>query len=104
MLNLLKNSIQILERNRVIEIYIESIDEYYIKLVYRNNGPQIPEDSLEKIFSPFYTTKEEGGGIGLSVSLKLMARMGGTIRAEQPSGGEGAKFGIYIPNTGGRQE
>jgi len=97
-LNLLKNSIQILESGGEIKLYIESIDEYYIKLVYRNNGPPIPEEVMEKIFSPFYITKDRGGGIGLSISLKLMTRMGGTIRAEQPEGGKGAKFGIYIPN------
>jgi signal transduction histidine kinase len=98
MLNLLKNSLQILKHSNVIRIYVESIDEYYIKLVYRNNGPLIPDEFMEKIFSPFYTTKERGGGIGLSISLKLMTRMGGTIRAEHPDDGKGAKFGIYIPN------
>jgi signal transduction histidine kinase len=102
LLNLLKNSLHILARNQEISIYVESIDEYYIKLVYRNNGPLIPEDIMDKIFSPFYTTKERGGGIGLSISLKLMTRMGGTIRAEIPDDGNGAKFSIYIPNKTGK--
>lgn len=64
MLNLLKNSLQILEQKQEIRIYVESIDEYYIKLVYWNNGPQIPEELMEKIFSPFYTTKERGAVSG----------------------------------------
>lgn len=102
MLNLLKNSLQILKPKQEVKIYVDAIDEYYIKLVYRNNGPLIPIELMEKIFSPFYTTKERGGGIGLSISLKLMTRMGGTIRAEHPDDGKGAKFGIYIPNKAGK--
>ncbi|MCK4836831.1 MAG: HAMP domain-containing histidine kinase [Candidatus Aminicenantes bacterium] len=97
-LNLLKNSLHILKPKNEIFIYVDSIDDYYIKLVYRNNGKPIPEDLLDKIFSPFYTTKDRGDGIGLSISLKLMTRMGGTIKAVQPEDGKGAKFVIYIPN------
>jgi signal transduction histidine kinase len=99
MLNLLRNSLQILEPGEQIEIFIESVDDFYIKLIYRNNGKPIPLESLGKIFSPFYTTKDRGDGIGLSISLKLMTRMGGTIKAVQPEDGIGAKFVIYIPNT-----
>ena len=96
--NLLKNSLQILEPQKEIKIYVEDIDDFYIKLVYRNNGKPIPEKLLEKIFSPFFTTKDREGGIGLPISLKLLTRMGGTMKAAQPEDGKGAKFVIYIPN------
>lgn len=98
MLNLLKNSLHILKPRDEIQIYVESIDDYYIKLVYRNNGRAIPDDMLDKIFSPFYTTKDPGDGLGLPISLKLMTRMGGTIKAVSPEDGKGAKFVIYIPS------
>jgi signal transduction histidine kinase len=97
-LNLLKNSLHILKPKNQINIYIESIDEYYIKLVFRNNGSPIPDELLDKIFSPFFTTKDPGDGLGLPISLKLMTRMGGTIKAVPPEDGRGAKFVIYIPN------
>jgi len=97
LLNLVKNSLHILRPKDQIRMYVESIDDYYIKLIYRNNGTPIPLEDLEKIFSPFYTTKDRGGGIGLSISLKLMTRMGGTIRAVPPEDGIGAKFELYIP-------
>lgn len=96
-LNLLKNSLQMLSPGKEIKIYEEGLDDFYVKLVYRNNGPPIPEELMEKIFSPLYTTKDRRGGIGLAISLKLMTRMGGTIKAVPPEDGVGAKFLIYIP-------
>lgn len=44
-----------------------------------DNGPGIPPDALEKVFVPFFTTKKEGSGIGLSLSREVMRRHGGTI-------------------------
>jgi signal transduction histidine kinase len=79
-------------------IYVEEKDDFFIKLIYRNNGKSIPEESLKKIFYPLYTTREEGKGIGLAVSQKLMTRMGGTMKAISPEDGIGAKFVLYIPN------
>ena len=98
LLNLLNNSLHVLQPRQEIRIYVDKVDDFFITLVYRNNGPAIPEDLLEKIFSPFFTTREEGEGIGLAISHKLMNRMGGTIRAMAPEDGIGAKFLIYIPN------
>jgi two-component system sensor kinase len=98
LLNLVKNSLQILQPGQEIRTFVESVDDYYTKLIYRNNGPPIPDDQRQKIFSPFYTTRDRGGGIGLSISLKLMTRMGGTIKAIRPDDGRGAKFVLYIPS------
>jgi signal transduction histidine kinase len=103
-LNLLNNSIHILKPNQKVSFYIEEIDRLYVKLVYRNTGPPIDPQILDKIFSPFFTTKEKGEGIGLAISLKLMTRMGGTIKAEIPVDSTGAKFIIYIPNREKKDE
>ncbi|MCK5005287.1 MAG: hypothetical protein KAS21_09375, partial [Candidatus Aminicenantes bacterium] len=46
----------------------------------------------------FFTTKEKGEGLGLAISLKLMTRMGGTIKVEIPENKIGAKFIIYVRN------
>jgi signal transduction histidine kinase len=97
-LNLINNSINILTPNKKIEIYVEDKDELFIKLIYRNNGKYIPEELLQKIFYPLYTTRDEGKGIGLAVSQKLITRMGGTMKAIPPDDGVGAKFVLYIPN------
>lgn len=98
-LNLINNSLQILPPGKTISIDVEEIDEFYVKLVYRNNGEPIPEDKMEKIFSPLYTTKNKRKGIGLAISLKLMTRMGGTMKVVPPEDGIGVKFVLFIPNS-----
>ena len=96
-LNLLNNSMQILSPGKEIKIYVEDIDDFYVKLVYRNNGKTIPDELMEKIFSPLFSTKGRRKGIGLAISLKLMTRMGGTMKTVLPEDGIGAKFLLYIP-------
>ena len=98
LLNLLNNSLHVLKPNQKIRLYIEDIDPLYIKFVFRNNGTPIASNIIDKIFSPFFTTKEDGEGIGLAISLKLMTRMGGTIMVETPEDTPGAKFTLYIRN------
>jgi len=99
MFNLINNSLHILPPGKKIKIYVEKIDEYYVRLIYRNNGEPIPEELMEKIFSPLYTTQAKRKGIGLAISLKLMTRMGGTLKVVPPEDGIGAKFVIYVPNS-----
>lgn len=50
----------------------------YIKVA--DNGPGIPEDLIEEIFVPFFTTKDTGTGIGLSLSRQIMHLHGGTMK------------------------
>lgn len=65
---------------------------------FGDNGPGIPEESLQKIFEPFYSTKDvgKGAGLGLSVSFGIMQGMGGSIRAENQAGG-GSLFTVVVP-------
>jgi signal transduction histidine kinase len=60
-----------------------------------DNGPGIPEDVIDRIFVPFYTTKRDGSGVGLALSRQVMIAHGGTITfANQPGGG--AKFTLIF--------
>lgn len=97
LLNLILNSLDILDSEGKISIKVEEVNEFYIRLAYRNDGPPIPLEIQEKIFLPFYSTKRKGSGIGLAVSVKLMTRMGGTLKLEPPEQGWGAKFILYVP-------
>lgn len=76
-LNLLKNSIQALEgeSNGQVEVTLEVTDKLYIRIT--DNGKGIPVELQEKIFVPFFTTKVEGMGIGLSLCRQIIKKHGG---------------------------
>ncbi|SJZ64639.1 Histidine kinase-, DNA gyrase B-, and HSP90-like ATPase [Carboxydocella sporoproducens DSM 16521] len=52
----------------------------------RDNGPGIPPDLQERIFDPFYTTKEYGTGLGLTICRQLINAHGGQIRIDSHPG------------------
>ena len=70
-------------------------------LTVHDRGPGIPEDVLPNVFDPFFTTKRpgEGTGLGLSLSIDLARRYGGTLRAEPRPGG-GTSFTLWLPACG----
>ena len=57
----------------------------------RDNGPGVPHGIEQEIFTPFFSTRERGGGIGLAVVRNLVQGMGGTVRHVRPASG-GAAF------------
>lgn len=80
-INLLKNAIQAIgtqaDGHIAIRAYCDESEEVLIEI--KNNGPAIPPDVVEHIFIPFFTTKEGGSGIGLSISRQIMRLSGGSI-------------------------
>jgi len=80
-LNLLKNASEALSENTINpRIIIKLLQmESAVKIEITNTGPQIPPEIKEQIFIPFYTTKEGGSGIGLSLSKQIILQMGGDI-------------------------
>ena len=80
--NLISNSIDALlqiEEHRKITIELSANLDNRVIIKISNNGPVIPVDIQEKIFIPFYTTKESGSGIGLSLSRQIMRSLKGSI-------------------------
>lgn len=69
-----------------------------IRITFSDDGPGIPREIIQQIFTPFYTTKDvgEGTGLGLSICHGIITRHGGRIWAESKPG-EGATFIIDIP-------
>lgn len=92
--NLLKNAVQAIgnKPNGIIIITAKSnaADEVVIEI--HNNGPAIPPEVTEHIFIPFFTTKEEGSGIGLSISRQIMRMSGGSLTLKHSSKEEGTTF------------
>jgi nitrogen fixation/metabolism regulation signal transduction histidine kinase len=96
LINLALNALQAIEEDPDTEMgriefraYVDRRSRPVIQV--KDNGPGIPEDVQEKIFVPFFTTKEDGSGIGLSLSRQIMRLHGGSlsVRSEE---GEGAVF------------
>lgn len=70
LINLVSNSIESIRENGLIEISTQTISHCWI-LNIKDNGVGIPEENLDIIFNPFFTTKKEGTGLGLAISKKL---------------------------------
>jgi two-component system nitrogen regulation sensor histidine kinase GlnL len=62
----------------------------------RDNGPGIPADRLETMFTPFFTSKAKGTGLGLALSKKLVEAHGGSLEARSPPAG-GAELTMVLP-------
>jgi signal transduction histidine kinase len=67
-----------------------------VEVRFRDTGPGIPEEERERIFVPFYTTKEKGTGLGLAICLRLVRAHQGTLVIRSPPGG-GAEFIVSLP-------
>lgn len=80
-INLLKNAIQAIgtQAGGKIEISARCNDSEEVLIEIKNNGPVIPPEIADHIFIPFFTTKEGGSGIGLSISRQIMRLSGGSI-------------------------
>lgn len=93
--NLLKNAIQAMPKGGKITLETKRENGYAV-LCIEDEGHGIPSDVLPNIFDPFYTTKFNGFGIGLSISYKIVKQHNGIIFAENKDSG-GAKFTVKLP-------
>jgi two-component system, NtrC family, sensor kinase len=71
-----------------------------VEITISDTGCGIPKANLQRIFDPFFTSKEvgKGTGLGLSVSYGIVASHGGDIEVESTVG-EGTTFRVYLPAT-----
>ena len=97
LLNLLSNAAQAVADGGSIEVRLALFpDEEGVMLSVVDDGAGIPADRLEKIWEPFYTTKEKGTGLGLAVCRQIAELHEGTITVESIPG-EGARFLVLLP-------
>jgi two-component system sensor histidine kinase FlrB len=94
-LNLANNALQSCGENTAITIASSVIDSR-INIVFADNGPGIAANIAEKIFTPFYTTRSEGTGLGLAVAQATLRAHDGEIKY-LPQQGKGATFTIDLP-------
>ena len=77
LINLIKNALQADARHIDVSAFMSPDDEVVVRVA--NDGKQIPASAQEQIFIPFYTTKKEGTGIGLSLARQIMRNHNGSI-------------------------
>jgi signal transduction histidine kinase len=97
LVNLVINALQAVGREGQVEVTVAaspSQDEIGIEV--RDTGPGIAPDRLDAVFEPYYTTKEEGSGLGLWISEQIATAHRGTLRAGNAPGG-GALFTLRLP-------
>lgn len=100
LLNLLLNALQAVPPKGNIEIGAElNPSDSRLHLWVKDDGPGIPNNRIEKIFEPFYTTREKGTGLGLAIVHKIVENHNGEIRIDSPPKGmpRGCCFSIIIP-------
>jgi len=104
LMNVIINAIQAIPKKGEIKIKTEKAllrGESAIKLIIKDSGVGIPEKDFNQIFDPFFSTKEKGSGLGLSIVYKLTEAHQGEIKVESKEG-EGTKFVIFLPQKGGK--
>jgi len=96
-LNLLTNAIEALRgrHNPTIEIHFSRMDEGKIMIRFKDNGTGMTEDVREQIFVPFFTTREDGSGIGLSLCKQIIRLHGGLLGVESAKN-QGTSFTIIL--------
>jgi len=105
LLNLLLNAMDALTRvrddARRLVIRAGLTPEARIEVSVADTGPGIPQDCLPRLFQPFFTTKADGMGMGLSISRTIIEAHGGRIWAEnRPEGGAAFRFTLPIADPG----
>jgi len=105
--NLVINAVQAMPQGGVIRIVADNVtlgsgrgDSLepgdYVRLEIRDQGPGIPLENLGRIFDPYFTTKEDGTGLGLTTSYAIVTKHGGKLEVHPVSGG-GSNFVVHIP-------
>ncbi len=95
-INLVKNAVQAQPDGGQVKLTLDSSPSSNLILKVEDTGPGIPDDDFDKIFTPFFTTKTNGTGLGLATVKKLVELHAGQVTAANISGG-GAVFTIEIP-------
>ncbi len=98
LLNILINGVQSIEGEGSITVSTKA-ERKHVTIAVADTGCGIAADELKKVFSPFYTTKEKGSGLGLAVAAKIVEGHRGRIEAESKPG-QGSVFRIRLPRTG----
>lgn len=103
LLNLYLNAIQAIGREGIITVAVAECGDGRIKLSVADSGKGMTAEQLQAIFTPYFTTKADGTGLGLAVVQNIVEQHGGTIHVESTPG-RGAVFTLYLPVNGQQKD
>jgi len=95
LLNLAKNALAAMPKGGSLALMVEG-DEQEVRITVADTGTGIPEEDLPKIFEPYFTTKDSGTGLGLTITFKIVKEHQGEISVNSKVG-EGSSFTISLP-------
>jgi C4-dicarboxylate-specific signal transduction histidine kinase len=100
-LNLVRNAIDAMEEagveNREIIVTTEVVDGQMIQVQVADTGPGLVQTSIDNVFEPFYTTKPDGLGMGLTISRSIVEAHGGKLSVQNNVLTQGASFEFTLP-------
>jgi PAS domain S-box-containing protein len=99
-LNIILNAIEATGEGGHIHIATSTEDKWAV-VSFQNDGPIIPPEEIPHIFEPFFTSKQDGTGLGLYVAQSIVQQHGGTITVENTGSERGVKFTIRLPIVAG---
>jgi signal transduction histidine kinase len=94
-LNLVINAIQAAPQGGEVRVGVDANDSR-VRIVVEDDGPGLPATDLQRVFDPFYTTKQRGTGLGLSIAFQIADQHGGDLHASNRRRG-GARFCLELP-------
>ncbi len=94
--NLVSNAVQAMENRGGTIRLVPSNDDGFVSIAVTDDGPGIPPGDLTKIFDPFYSTRDDGTGLGLTMVHRIVDEHDGHIEVKSTLG-EGASFVVSLP-------
>lgn len=93
---MIKNAIEAMPFGGEIDIVVELISENKLLIRIHDQGPGIPQEIIQRLGEPFYTTKENGTGLGLMISQRIIEAHHGTLNIRSGQD-EGTTIDILLP-------
>ncbi|MBI5595273.1 MAG: HAMP domain-containing protein [Elusimicrobia bacterium] len=94
--NLVGNGVEVMPQQGSVRVGTEVLETGWVRIDIGDTGPGIPPEIVDKIFTPFYTTKARGTGLGLAVVKKVLDRHGGRVDVTTEIG-RGSVFHLFLP-------
>lgn len=85
LINMLKNSMESMHESGWVSV-VTRMSGRWVELIVRDNGPGIPVEMQNKVFNPFFSTKDKGSGLGLAMTRKIVDDLGGKLLLESTPG------------------